>query len=154
MSVFKKIFSLFQGKRQILDLNAFSNEIAFEISWEPLAGGGTNFCTHRAQKNASPMGEIFVFKTTIQAYSLATIFVALGAMFAIAGAVGGFADITGLVGLGFLAFGCWCQWSLRKKESRFDRYFNVLTQGKKSFVLKNAEAIQLRREYVRGQENS
>ena len=100
------------------------------------------------------MDEIFVFETTIQAYLIVSIFVALGAIFAIAGAVGGFADITGLVGLGFLAFGCWFQWSLRKKESRFDRYFNVLTQGKKSFDLKNAEAIQLIREYVRGQENS
>ena len=154
MRVLKNIFSLFQDNREILDLSAFGNEIALKTSWEPLAGGGTNFCTHRAQKNASAMDEIFVFETTIQAYLIVSIFVALGAIFAIAGAVGGFADITGLVGLGFLAFGCWCQWSLRKKESGFDRYFNVLTQGKKSFDLKNAEAIQLIREYVRGNESS
>ena len=126
----EKIYSLFQDKREILDLSAFGNEIAFKTSWEPLVGGGTNFCTHRAQKNASLDGALFVFKTTIQAYLFAFSFVALGAMFAVASAAGGFADMPVLIGLGFLAFGCWYQWSLRKKESRFDRYSNELTQEK------------------------
>ena len=138
MRVLKMIFSLFQDKREVLDLSAFGNEIAFKTSWEPLVGGGANFCTHRAQKNASPMGDVFVFKTSIQAYLFVTIFVALGAKFAIA---------TGLV---FLAFGCWYLWRLRQKESRVDRYSSELTQGKKYFDLRNAEAIQLIREYVRG----
>ena len=155
MRVLKNIFSLFQDNREILDLSAFGNEIAFKTSWEPLVGGGTNFCTHRAQKNASLMGDVFVFKTAIQAYLFAISFVAAGAMFAIASAAGEFEDKTGLVvGLGFLAFGCWYLWSLRQKESRFDRYSNELTQGKKSFDLKNAEAIQLIREYVRGNKSS
>ena len=154
MGVLNNIFSLFQDKREILDLGAFGNEIAFKTSWEPLVGGGTNFCTHRVQKNASLDGDIFVFKTTIQAYLFAFSFVALGAMFAIVSAAGEFEDKIGLMGLGFLAFGCWYLWSLRQKESRFDRYSNELTQGKKSFDLKNAEAIQLIREYVRGNESS
>ena len=154
MRVLKKIFSLFQDNREILDLSAFGNEIAFKTSWEPLVGGGTNFCTHRAQKNASLMGDVFVFKTTIQAYLLAISFMALGAMFAIASAAGEFDDKIGLMGLGVLAFGCWYLWSLRQKESRFDRYSSELTQGKKSFDLRNAEAIQLIREYVRGDESS
>jgi len=154
MRVLKNIFSLFQDNREILDLSAFGNEIAFKTSWEPLVGGGTNFCTHRAQKNASLMGDVFIFKTAIQAYLFAISFVALGAMFAIASAAGEFADMLGLMGLGVLAFGCWYLWSLRQKESRFDRYSSVLTQGKKSFDLKNAEAIQLIREYVRGNESS
>ena len=154
MRVLKKIFSLFQDNREILDLSAFGNEIAFKTSWEPLVGGGTNFCTHRAQKNASLMGDVFVFKTTIQAYLFAISFMALGAMFAIASAAGEFDDKIGLMGLGVLAFGCWYLWSLRQKESRFDRYSSELTQGKKSFDLRNAEAIQLIREYVRGDESS
>jgi len=154
MGVLNNIFSLFQDKREILDLGAFGNEIAFKTSWEPLVGGGTNFCTHRAQKNASLDGDIFVFKTTIQAYLFAFSFVALGAMFAISSAAGEFEDKIGLMGLGFLAFGWWYLWSLRRKESRFDRHSNELTQGKKSFDLKNAEAIQLIREYVRGHENN
>ena len=154
MGVLNNIFSLFQDKREILDLGAFGNEIAFKTSWEPLVGGGTNFCTHRVQKNASLDGDIFVFKTTIQAYLFAFSFVALGAMFAIASAAGEFEDKIGLMGLGFLAFGCWYLWSLRQKESIFDRYSSELTQGKKSFDLKNAEAIQLIREYVRGSESS
>ena len=156
MGVLKNIFSLslFQDNREILDLSAFGNEIAFKTSWEPLVGGGTNFCTHRAQKNASLMGDVFVFKTTIQAYLFAISFMALGAMFAIASAAGEFDDKIGLMGLGVLAFGCWYLWSLRQKESRFDRYSSELTQGKKSFDLRNAEAIQLIREYVRGDESS
>ena len=154
MRVLNNIFSLFQDKREILDLGAFGNEIAFKTSWEPLVGGGTNFCTHRLQKNASLDGDIFVFKTTIQAYLFAISFVALGAMFAISSAAGKAPDQFALIGLGILAFGWWYLWSLRQKESRFDRYSNELTQGKKSFDLKNAEAIQLIREYVRGSESS
>ena len=154
MGVLNNIFSLFQDKREILDLGAFGNEIAFKTSWEPLVGGGTNFCTHRVQKNASLDGDIFVFKTTIQAYLFAFSFVALGAMLAISSAAAKAPDQFALIGLGILAFGCWYLWSLRQKESRFDRYSNELTQGKKSFDLKNAEAIQLIREYVRGNESS
>ena len=156
MRVLKNIFSLslFQDNREILDLSAFGNEIAFKTSWEPLVGGGTNFCTHRAQKNASLMGDVIVFKTAIQAYLFAICFVALGAMFPILSAAGEFDDKIGLFGLGFLAWGCWDLWSLRQKESRFDRYSSELTQGKKSFDLKNAEAIQLIREYCGGSESS
>ena len=154
MGVLNNIFSLFQDKREILDLGAFGNEIAFKTSWEPLVGGGTNFCTHRVQKNASLDGDVFVFKTTIQAYLFAFSFVAVGAMLAISSAAAKAPDQFALIGLGILAFGCWYLWSLRQKESRFDRYSNELTQGKKSFDLKNAEAIQLIREYVRGNESS
>ena len=156
MRVLKNIFSLslFKDNREILDLSAFGNEIAFETSWEPLVGGGTNFCTHRAQKNSSLMGDVIVFKTAIQAYLFAICFVALGAVFAIASAAGEVADMPVWAGLGVLAFGCWYLWSLRQKESRFDRYSSELTQGKKSFDLRNAEAIQLIREYVRGNKSS
>ena len=154
MGVLNNIFSLFQDKREILDLGAFGNEIAFKTSWEPLVGGGTNFCTHRVQKNASLDGDIFVFKTTIQAYLFAISFVALGAMFAISGAAGKAPDQFALIGLGILAFGWWYLWSLRQKESRFDRYSSELTKEKKSFDLKNAEAIQLVREYCGGSESS
>ena len=100
MGVLNNIFSLFQDKREILDLGAFGNEIAFKTSWEPLVGGGTNFCTHRVQKNASLDGDIFVFKTTIQAYLFAFSFVALGAMFAISSAAGKAPDQFALIGLG------------------------------------------------------
>ena len=154
MGVLNNIFSLFQDKREILDLGAFGNEIAFKTSWEPLVGGGTNFCTHRVQKNASLDGDIFVFKTTIQAYLFAISFVALGAMFAISGAAGKAPDQFALIGLGILAFGWWYLWSLHQKESRFDRYSSELTKEKKSFDLKNAEAIQLIREYCGGSESS
>ena len=154
MGVLNNIFSLFQDKREILDLGAFGNEIAFKTSWEPLVGGGTNFCTHRVQKNASLDGDVFVFKTTIQAYLFAFSFVAVGAMLAISSAAAKAPDQFALIGLGIFAFGCWYLWSLRHKESRFDLYSSELTKEKKSFDLKNAEAIQLIREYCGGSESS
>ena len=113
MGVLNNIFSLFQDKREILDLSAFGNEIALKTSWEPLVGGGTNFCTHRAQKNVSLDGDVFVFETTIQAYLFAFLFVAFGAVFAIASSAGEIADMPVSIGFGFLAFGCWDLWSLR-----------------------------------------
>ena len=73
------------------------------------------------------MGDVVIFKTAIQAYLFAISLVAFGAMFAIASAAGEFEGKIGLMGLGFLAFGCWELWSLRRKESRFDRYSNELT---------------------------
>ena len=100
------------------------------------------------------MGDTFIFKTTIEAYFFAIIFVVLGATFAMVSAADGFSDMSGIMGLAFFAFGCWYQWSLRQKESKFDRYSRKLTQGKKSFDLANAEAIQLIREYVRGHKSS
>ena len=100
------------------------------------------------------MGDAFIFKTTVEAYFFANIFVLLGAAFAMVSAADGFSDMSGIMGLAFFAFGCWYQWSLRQKESKFDRYSRKLTQGKKSFDLANAEAIQLIREYVIGNKNS
>ena len=154
MRALKKIFSLFQDKREFLDLNALGSEIAFKTSWEPLAGGGTNFCTHRAKKNISLMGDTLIFRTTIEAYFFAIIFVVLGVTFTLASAADGFSDMSGIMGLAFFAFGCWYQWSLRQKESKFDRYSRRLTQGKKSFDLEAVEALQLIREYVRGNKSS
>ena len=70
MRALKKIFSLFQDKREFLDLNALGSEIAFKASWEPLAGGGTNFCTHRAKKNTSLMGDALILKRRLKLISL------------------------------------------------------------------------------------
>ena len=100
------------------------------------------------------MGDAIIFKTTIEAHFFAIIFVVLGVTFALVSASDGFSDMSGIMGLAFFAFGCWYQWSLRQKESKFDRYSRKLTQGKKSFDLANAEAIQLIREYVRGHKSS
>ena len=156
MRALKKILSLLltQDKREVLDLNTFGNEVAFKTSWRPLALGGINFCTHRAKKNTSLMGDTFVFRTTIVAYLFAFVFGALGAMIVIASVAVGLSDMSVIVGIGLLAFGCWYQWSLRQKESTFDRYSRRLAQGKKSFDLTNAEAIQLIREYIRGYRSS
>ena len=154
MRVLKNILSLFQDQREVLDLRDFGSELAFKTSWEPLVAGGTNFCTHRPQKNAGLMGDSLVFKTTVGAYLFAFMFVALGTIFVMASAATGSADMGTIMGLAFMAFGCWYQWSLRQKESTFDRYSRKLTMGKKTFDLRTAESLQLIREYVRGNKSS
>ena len=100
------------------------------------------------------MGDTLIFKTTIEAYFFAIIFVVLGVTFTLVSAADGFSDMSGIMGLAFFAFGCWYQWSLRQKESTFDRYSRKLTQGKKSFDLTNLEAMQLIREFVTGDRSS
>ena len=47
MGIPSGFLSLFHDKREILDLESFNDELAFRISWDPLVGGGTKFCTYR-----------------------------------------------------------------------------------------------------------
>ena len=46
MGILNNLFSIFQDQRETLDLTSFGDELALRTSWEPLVGGGTNFCTH------------------------------------------------------------------------------------------------------------
>ncbi len=100
------------------------------------------------------MGDELVFTTTAGAYVFASIFAALGAIFCIVSAAGGFVDMSGVMGLAFFAFGFWYLWHLRQKECKFDRYSRKLIQGERSFDLIKIGAIQLIREYIRGNESN
>ena len=80
MGILSSLFSLFQDKREILDLESFEDELAFRISWDPLVGGGTNFCTHRLQKTSGLMNNSIEFKPTFIAYLVSISFAVIGLM--------------------------------------------------------------------------
>ena len=81
MGILSGFFSLFQDKREILDLESFNDELALRISWDPLVGGGTNFCTHRLEKMPGLMNSSIEFKPTFIAYLFSVLFVVFGLIF-------------------------------------------------------------------------
>ena len=81
MGILSGFFSLFQDKREILDLEIFNDELALRISWDPLVGGGTNFCTHRLQKMPGLMNSSFEFRPTFVTYLFSILFAVFGSIF-------------------------------------------------------------------------
>ena len=64
MGWIKRVFSLFEDKRELLDLSSFNDELALSVSWDPLVKGGTNFCTHRLKPAQGSDGCQLIFKTS------------------------------------------------------------------------------------------
>ena len=154
MGILSGFFSLFQDKREILDLESFNDELAFRISWDPLVGGGTNFCTHRLQKMPGLMNNSIEFKPTFVAYLFSISFSVIGLIACFFTLSTGLMDIGVLVSLSFLGFGLWYLWSLVKQKSVFNSSSRVFCKNEKSLGFDNICAIQLLREYVSGNKNS
>ncbi len=154
MGILSGFFSLFQDKREILDLESFNDELAFRISWDPLVGGGTNFCTHRLQKMPGLMNNSIEFKPTFVAYLFSISFSVIGLIACFVTLSTGLMDIGVLIGLSFLGFGLWYLWRLVKQKSVFNGSSRVFCKNEKSFGFDNICAIQLLREYVSGNKNS
>ena len=154
MGILSGFFSLFKDKREILDLESFNDELAFRISWDPLVGGGTNFCTHRLQKMPGLMNNSIEFKPTFVAYLFSISFSVIGLIACFVSLSTGLMDIGVLIGLSFLGFGLWYLWRLVKQKSVFNGSSRVFCKNKKSFGFDNICAIQLLREYVSGNKNS
>ena len=154
MGILSSLFSLFQDKREILDLESFEDELAFKISWDPLVGGGTNFCTHRLQKTSGLMNNSIEFKPTFIAYLVSTAFAVIGLVASLFYLSSGSMDIGALLGLAFLGFGLWYLRQLVKQKLVFNSASRVFYKNTKSYGFDNICAIQLLREYVRGNKNS
>ncbi len=154
MGILSGFFSLFKDKREILDLESFNDELAFRISWDPLVGGGTNFCTHRLQKMPGLMNNSIEFKPTLVAYLFSISFSLIGLIACFVTLSTGLMDIGVLIGLSFLGFGLWYLWRLVKQKSVFNGSSRVFCKNEKSFGFDNICAIQLLREYVSGNKNS
>ena len=154
MGVLSGFFSLFQDKREILDVESFNDELALRISWDPLVGGGTNFCTHRLQKMPDLMIDSIEFKPTFVAY-LFTISIALLGLIACSLTFStGSTDIGVLISLSFFGLGLWSFWRLVKQKSIFNGSSRVFHKNEKSFGFDEICAIQLLREYVSGNKRS
>ena len=154
MGILSSLFSLFQDKREILDLESFEDELAFKISWDPLVGGGTNFCTHRLQKTSGLISNSIEFKPTFIAYLVSTAFAVIGLVASLFYLSSGSMDIGALLGLAFLGFGLWYLRQLLKQKLVFNSASRVFYKNTKSYGFDNICAIQLLREYVRGNKNS
>ena len=154
MGLLKNLFSIFQDQREMLDLSSFGDELAFKVSWDPLVSGGTNFCTHKLQKSTSlPSRNLLCFKTTYAAILFSAIFIIVGLVVFINSISLGEPQAI-FVSFGFIGIGFWLWWMMQRKESIFDCSSRSLTMGGKTYNLNQVCAIQLIREYVRGNKSS
>ena len=151
MGILSSLFSLFQDKREILDLESFEDELAFRISWDPLVGGGTNFCTHRLQKTSGLMNNSIEFKPTFIAYLVSISFAVIGLIAILSSGSSGSGALIALAPLGV---GLWSLRDLVKQKSSFSSSSRVFCKNTKSCGFDNICAIQLLREYVSGNKNS
>ena len=153
MGILKNLFSIFQDKREILDLTSFGDELALKISWEPLVGGGTSFCTHRLRAKSDARSDLIEFEITIAAILTIVVFFAA----CLAGLVGAASSGDGLPMLASIAMMGFCIWwafQLVGDQTIFDRSSCSFVRKGITSSLKNIRAIQLIREYVRGNRNS
>lgn len=162
MGFVQRVLSMFEDKRELLDLSCFNDPVALQVSWAPLVRGGTNFCTHRAQLDESLGGSRLVFKTTAAVYGFCILFMAIGVigllgsfavLFGVAGADGS-GGLFGVVPCVFLVVGWLLLRWFRSKEAHFEQFSGQFTQGGAVHSLHDVRAIQLIREYVRGDKSS
>ena len=145
MGILRSLLMVFEDKREILDLESFEDELAFRISWDPLVGGGTNFCTHRLQKTSGLMNNSIEFKPTFIAYLVSISFAVIGLIAILSSGSSGSGALMALAPLGV---GLWSLRDLVKQKSSFSSSSRVFCKNTKSCGFDNICAIQLLREYV------
>ena len=162
MGLVQRVLSMFEDKRELLDLNRFNDPVALQVSWAPLVRGGSNFCTHRAQVDESLSGSRLVFKITPAVYGFCLLFMAVGViglvgflllLLGVAGADGS-SGLFGFVPCVFLVVGWLLLRGFRRKEAHFEQFSSQFRQGDSVHSLHDVRAIQLIREYVRGDKSS
>ena len=127
--------------------------MALKISWEPLVGGGTNFCTHRLRAKSDARSDLIEFEITIAAILTIVVFFAA----CLAGLVGAASSGDGLPMLASIAMMGFCIWwafQLVGDQTIFDRSSCSFVRKGITSSLENIRAIQLIREYVRGNRSS
>ena len=101
----------------MLDLSSFGDELAFNVSWDPLVSGGTNFCTHKLHKSTSlPSRDLLCFKATFAAILSLAIFIIVGLVVFINSISLG-EPMAIFVSLGLIGGGFWLWWKMQRKES-------------------------------------
>lgn len=155
MGFLQKLYSVFQDKRELLDPRIFNDEVSLAVSWMPLVGGGTSFCTHRLTitKGLSSSSTL-AFKITFLAYLNYALFIGGGLAWLFAVAIpntqsGQNLDaIAPVIPIGFLAFGIWSLWSTNRQVSAFNFSSGQFTKGSDRYRLEEVHALRLIREYV------
>ena len=146
----------FTDKRELLDPSRFDDEVALKVSWAPLVGGGSNFCTHRLQSTSGLSRSGLEFKTTFSVYLFWGAFISIAlaslAFHTIPNLLSGEGLDGGasLIPIAFLVLGIWSISRLRGQESLFDRSTGQFTKGPHRISLRDVHALQLIREYISG----
>ena len=153
MGILKNLFSIFQDKREILDLTSFGDELAQKISWEPLVGGGTSFCTHRLREKPVASNDLIEFEITLASILFSVAFLAAGLMSLIGAASSG-SNLSTLAAIAMMGFGIWYAYQLVGQKTIFYRSSCSFVRKGRTASLENIRAIQLVREYIRGNRNS
>ena len=153
MGILKNLFSVFQDQREILDLTAFGDELALKTSWEPLVGGGTNFCTHRLRPKPVGSSDLIEFEVTM-ASILFTVAILIAALVSLISAITSGSNGSILAAIAMMGFGIWHAYGLWEHKTVFDRTSCSFTHKGRTTGLESIRAIQLVREYVSGNKNS
>jgi len=157
------------GEPDPVDPTQFNDPLAEQIDWTPLKGGGANFRTHKLI--AGPRPDRIEFKPTLGMKLFVGLFPVLGLGLCIGTAYGAVAVdsaellvliIVGTVGVAFLAGGV-ATFYVTTRPRVFDKSVGYYWRGRKrpdlafageelnhAHTLESVHAIQLLREFVRG----
>ena len=162
MNFAERLFSSFEDKREILDLQAFNDKLALEISWTPVVKRGAIFCAQSARTEKDTNGTTITFRTAFGVYLYCLSFVAVALFFPLIVLIlvlSAGADLAEMAifmphFLFFLLFsggvGLMLLCSFRRRECRFDKLEGKLSRGEVVYGLSGFCAIQLIRRYVGG----
>ena len=145
MGWIQSALSVFEDKRELLDPACFEDELALQVDWMPLVRGGTNFCTHRARLRKGLRGSTLTFEVT----PLVTLVCGALVLFGVVLSIGHLVAPLAFSGMGAFFF-----WQVRRQQVCFDRSNQVLIQRGRRTPLREVHALQLLREFVRGNKNS
>ena len=154
----RSLLSVFEDKRELLDPACFEDELALQIDWTPLVHGGTQFCTHRSRLRQGLTGSTLTFEVTPVVLMVGGSMVVLGLVLSIALLVGSLQAAQAPWGvLGTLAlsgFAGFSLWRLRQRQVCFDQSTQLFTHRGRQISLREVHALQLLREFVRGNNKS
>lgn len=158
MGWIQSFLTVFADKRELLDPACFDDALALQVDWTPLVRGGNNFCTHRARLRQGLRGSTLTFEVTPLVTLVCGALVLLGVVLSIGHlletASVAKAPLLAVAPLAFSGMGSFFFWQMRRQEACFDRSNQVFMQRGRPMPLREVHALQLLREFVRGNKNS
>ena len=158
MGWIRSLLSVFEDKRELLDPACFEDELALQIDWTPLVHGGNQFCTHRSRLRQGLTGSTLTFEVTPLVLMVGGSMVVLGLVLSIGLLVGSLETEQAPWGvLGTLAFSGLAGlslWHMLRRQVCFDQSTQLLLHRGRHISLREVHALQLLREFVRGNKKS
>ena len=158
MGLIRSLLSVFEDKRELLDPAWFEDELALHIDWMPLVHGGNQFCTHRSRLRSGLTGSTLTFEVTPTVLMVGGSMVVLGLVLSIGLLVGSLEAEQapwGMLGtLAFSGFAGLSLWHMLRRQVCFDQSTQVFIHRGRQIPLREVHALQLLREFVRGNKKS